>query len=433
MTDAAAVPVRLSGPVRNLDGAMTVPTSKSITNRALIMAAVADGGVIRRALDCEDTRLLAQALEGAGWGVEWSGDGTVRVGPRRAVRGRPRLDLGNSGTGSRLLLALLAATPGTTVLDGTDRLRQRPMGPLVDALRQLGAAIEPEDRQALPLTINGRRLAGGAVRIRPEVSSQFVSALALVGPLFRDGLDLRVDGPLPSSPYLELTCDALAAFGAGVDVAPDRRRWRIEAGGVAPTGVAVEGDWSAAAFPMCAAGVAGGTVAVAPLAGDSRQGDRVILEILARGGVQFDHRGDEIVARGPMMSLIEADLTDCPDAFPALVAAAAARAPGSLFTGLGALVHKESDRLGVMVDNLSRLGARFERSGTQVRVLGPVQRDGAVRSVRSADDHRIAMAMAVASLAAGPLDLDDGACVRKSFPAFWDAWSALTGHEVQRR
>jgi 3-phosphoshikimate 1-carboxyvinyltransferase len=432
MSEPGPMPLVLPGPLEAVTGAMEVPPSKSVTNRALILAAAAGGGTIRRALDCEDTRLLARALDGAGWSVVWAEDGTITMAGRRRVDGCPRLDLGNSGTGARLLLALLAATPGTWALDGTPRLRLRPMGPLVDALRRLGAVLEPDGHEALPLTIRGRRLVGGTLAIRPEVSSQFVTALALAAPTMLQGLELEVDGPLPSSPYLDLTLDALTAFGAEVTVDGDRRRWRIAPGSVAPAEVVVEGDWSAAAFPLCAAATVGGTAAVGPLRIDSRQGDRAILRILGRGGMAYETRGDTVVARGSLTAAVEADLSDCPDVFPALVATLSARAPGSELRGLGALVHKESDRLGVMIANLAALGAVFDRSGDVVRIVEPVRSATTPREAVAADDHRIAMAMAVAALAAGPVALDDGRCVAKSFPEFWARWAGLVSREVRR-
>ncbi|MEE4272205.1 MAG: 3-phosphoshikimate 1-carboxyvinyltransferase [Thermoanaerobaculales bacterium] len=412
--------VLLPGPVGNLDADVRVPTSKSLTNRALIAAAAADGGEVLRPLDCEDTRLLADALRQAGWPVEWGS--SIRIGPRETVS-RIRVDLGNSGTGSRLILGLLACVPGSFTVDGTPRLRERPMAPLIEALGELGSTIESRDGR-LPVTLKGGRLAGGKLRITPEVSSQFVSSLLLAAPLMTRGLDLEVLGTVPSRPYLDLTEQTLTAFGATVEALENR--WRVEPGGIRPTSFAVEGDWSAMAFPAAAAAVAGGRVGIRPLDGESAQGDRAICGILRRAGVAIDFVGETVDVRGPADRPFDASLEDAPDAFPALAVVAAAGPPGTVLRGLDHLRHKECDRLAVMLSNLGRLGAGIEREQGEIRVVRPMDRHRKRRvAVTAAADHRIAMAMAVAGLATGGLELDDADCVGKSFPGFWSMWKGL--------
>jgi 3-phosphoshikimate 1-carboxyvinyltransferase len=418
-------PMILPGPYSNLSARIDVPTSKSLTNRALVAAAVAGGGEILNPLDCEDTRLLSQALSDAGWAVEWTD--RIRVGRRRALEGEPTVWLGNSGTGARLVLGLFAASPGRVVVDGTPRLRQRPMQPLIEALRRLGARVEGQD-EGLPAFVEGVLMEGGRVTIRPQVSSQFVSSLLMAGPLMRNGLDLEAEGELPSRPYVDLTLDMLADFGVTVEQAPDRRRWRVPPGPATPATVSIEGDWSGAAFLAAAVAVAGGEVAVAPLAIDSRQGDRAVVDILKPAGVDVQVDGDAVVFRGPARHPFKADLRNTPDLFPALVVVATAVQPGSELAGLDHLKHKESDRLSVMIANLERLGSQFERRDSSLRVMRGLDRGSElVPEVTAADDHRIAMAMAVAALAAGPLELDDPDCVAKSFPDFWSMWHRLLG------
>lgn len=413
----------LPGPVGPLAASVRVPTSKSLTNRALVAAAVAGGGRVECPLDCEDTRLLARALERAGWPVVW-GD-AVEVGPRSVPSGVVAVDLGNSGTGARLLLALLAAVPGRFVVDGTPRLRERPMAPLLDALERLGAALESA-RGRLPVRLDGRSLRGGRVDVRPGVSSQFVSALLMAAPLMDEGLEVELLGHVPSRPYLELTREVLGRFGATVTSDPEGTTWRVAPGPLRPSTERVEGDWSAAAFFLAAAAVAGGSVEVAHLDPSSRQGDRRVCEILAGCGVEVVAGPGRVVARGPALRPLVADLEATPDLFPALAAVAATAPPGSRLEGLGHLRHKESDRLAVMVRNLRRLGVVVEESGIALRVVAsPLGGAGPAVGVESAGDHRIAMAMAVAALRLGPLALDDGDCVQKSFPGFWAAWERL--------
>jgi 3-phosphoshikimate 1-carboxyvinyltransferase len=400
-----------------------VPTSKSLTNRALIAAAVAGGGTIIDPLDCDDTRNLASALVACGWQVSW--DHRLHVGGRRVPPRSVRADLGDSGTGARFMLGLLAGVPGTTIVDGSARLRERPMGPLVGALEDLGADIQAT-AGGLPVALEGRVLEGGDLMIRPEVSSQFVSALLLAAPLMTRGLELRVDGDLPSGPYVDLTVDVLREFGCQVKPDPARPVWSVPAGPLRAATMRVEGDWSAAAFFLAAVAVAGGSISIGPLERTSRQGDRAIVAILENAGLDISWHCGRMRAVGPITRPFAADLSDTPDLFPALAAAAATVGGGSRLTGLTHLVHKESDRLSAMVDNLVRLGAEIEIEDLSVRFTSATSRcGGPPREVCSADDHRIAMAMAVAALAAGPAQLDDESCVTKSFPAFWNVWDGL--------
>jgi len=419
--------IRLQGPSGPLAGRMPVPPSKSLTNRALIAAAAAGGGLIIDPLDCEDTRLLAAALATAGWAVQWRGP-EIGIGPRSAVDSLVSIDLGNSGTGARLLVALLASIPGHFVVNGSERLRQRPMEPLIRALRTLGARIEASGNGKLPVSVEGRELRGGTVEISPGVSSQFVTALLMAAPLFVEGLNLKVKGSLPSEPYLDLTYRVLGDFGADVRRSGDNREWWIAGGGLQRTRWSVEGDWSAAAFPIAAAAVAGGWVGVPGLDPKSAQGDRVVCDILADAGMVFEWFGDRLMVQGPVTKPICADLGDRPDAFPALAAVAACRVPGSRLEGLGNLLHKESSRLEVMASNLRSLGAELSISDETFEVERTVdRRTDLVRPVRAVDDHRVAMAMAVTALEAGPLELDTPSSVAKSFPEFWTRWGVLVG------
>ncbi|MCP4901328.1 MAG: 3-phosphoshikimate 1-carboxyvinyltransferase [bacterium] len=413
-----------NGPVQRIDGRVEVPASKSLTNRALIAAAVAGGGEIQNPLDCEDTRLLAQALSQAGWPVSWNRE-RIQVGKRHGRFETVRCDLGNSGTGSRLLLGLLAATDGSFVVDGTPRLRERPMAPLIDALRELGAEIRSDDG-FLPVSVKGCRLEGGELSLRPQVSSQFVTSLVMAAPLMRQGLNLTLEGEVPSRPYLELTLDVLEHFGNRPEVSADGSRWRVSPAPLVPSRLVVEGDWSAAAFFLCAAGLVASNIEVIGVDLESRQGDRAVCDILCAAGVEVVTSESGVRAVGPAQRSIHADLTHTPDLFPALVALAATLPWVSVFRGLDHLKHKESDRLTVMVNNLGSLGGDFEREGHLLRVIRPIDtRAESKRNVTAAADHRIAMAMALAASVAGPLLLDDPQCVQKSFPGFWDVWQPL--------
>jgi len=411
----------LPGPLFGVEAAVRVPTSKSLTNRALIASAAADGGCIRRPLDCEDTRLLARALGQAGWPVAW--DDEILIGPRNPVP-EAEVNLGNSGTGARLILGLLACVSGRFRVDGTRRLRERPMLPLVEALVALDSEISSRGG-CLPVDLVGGRLAGGRLKLRPGVSSQFVSSLLLAGPLMTNGLELEVIGPVPSRPYLDLTRDVMTDFGATI-TRDESDCWMVEPGGFRPTTYVVEGDWSAMAFAAAAVAAAGGSVTIGPLSSTSSQGDRAICTILESAGLELGFSGEELEISGRMTRPFEADLTATPDLFPALVVVATAGPAGSVLAGIEHLKHKESDRLTVMVENLGRLGAVFDLGPTSLVVRKGIERNHpGVVGVTAADDHRVAMAMAVAALVAGELELDDGSCVGKSYPGFWNMWDTL--------
>jgi 3-phosphoshikimate 1-carboxyvinyltransferase len=407
-------------------GSVCVPASKSLTQRALVAAALAGvGSEVRRPLDAEDPRLLFEGLRHAGFRLSWQGHTVAALG-RQAVGGAV-VFMGNNGTGVRFLLAQLAGIPGTWLLDGSERLRQRPIAPLVEALRSLGAKVEPAlgSAVALPLKVFGGRLAGGEVALDASVSSQFVSALLLLGAVLPKGLAVRLAVPPPSRPYLDLTAEVLAAFGAEPTLAPDGRFFAVSGGGLTPAEFTVEGDWSAAAFPLAAAAVAGGEVEVEGVRVDSRQGDAAVLELLAGAGcvVRASDRG--VVVRGPATRHLEADLRDTPDLFPAL-SVVVARVGGTL-TGLEALAAKESDRLEVMARHLIALGFPVEaRDGWFVSLGGAPRMPAPDEPFDPAMDHRVAMALAVAGCAVSGVRVLDPGCVAKSWPAFWTAWQGIT-------
>ena len=410
---------------RGVLGRISVPAAKSLTQRALLAAAVAgEGSVVRGPLDADDPRLLAAALGRLGFRLDWRDD-TIAAHGREPVAAA-ELELGNNGTGARLLLAQLAALPGEWRLDGSPRLRERPVAALVAALRALGAAIVPAGpaaADALPLQVTGRPLRGGAVTLDASASSQFVSALLLLAPRLPDGLEIVLPAPPPSRPYVGLTVEVLRAFGATVDSSDDGRRFRA-AGPLRPATFAVEGDWSAAAFPCAAVAVAGGEVTIAGVRLDSAQGDAAIVRLLADAGCGVRAVPDGVAVSGRALRPLRADLADTPDLFPALAVVVAFA--GGRLTGLGGLVAKESDRLAVMTDRLRRLGLPVRADGDVFSAPGgrPTGRP-TVDPLDPADDHRVAMALAVAGTVVPGVRIASADCVAKSWPEFWPAWRAL--------
>ena len=406
-------------------GTVTVPSSKSLTQRALVAAALAGpGSRIAHPLDADDPRLLFEALGKVGFRLTWAG-GAITAGGRGEV-GSASVRMGNNGTGARLLLAQLAALPGAWEIDGSERLRRRPVAPLVAALRELGATIEPRGGGPLelPLRVDGRRLAGGEVRVDATASSQFISALLLLGATLPRGLVVHLSAAPPSRPYVALTARVLEAFGSSVAAVGGGTEWRVRGGGLSPADFTVEGDWSAAAFPAAAAAVAGGAVEVAGVRRGSPQGDVAVLDALERAGCTVHDSARGVVVGGPARNALEADLRDTPDLFPALAVVVAAL--GGRLTGLAGLALKESDRLGVMTDRLARLGFAVESGPDWFGARGGTPRAAAgAQPLDPAADHRIAMALAVAGCVVPGTRVADAGCVDKSWPGFWDAWDGL--------
>jgi 3-phosphoshikimate 1-carboxyvinyltransferase len=408
-------------------GRIAVPASKSLTQRALVAAARAGAGaVVEAPLDAEDPRLLHAGLKAVGFALHWVDD-TIAAGGHEPVPGA-MLDLGNNGTGMRLLLAQLAGLPGRYVLDGSPRLRERPVAPLVGALRHLGASIRPRTPGSgdhLPLVVEGRALAGGAVALDATASSQFVSALLMLAPLLPAGLEVRLPAAPPSRPYIDLTLEVLRTFGVGAEAEGTGLAWFVAPGRYRSIHYTVEGDWSAAAFPLVAVALAGGEVEVLGVAPASRQGDARVLDILVAAGCRATATAGGVRLEGPATRPLEADLRDAPDLFPAL-AVALARLGGRL-VGLSGLVHKETDRLREMVRLLGELGASLHRDGDELRARRGARLVAPSHDLNPAGDHRVAMALAVAGLVAPGLRLGEPQCVGKSWPRFWEAWEGLVG------
>ncbi len=428
---------RAAGPAR---GTITAPPSKSITHRALVAAALCRGTTrVENPLDAEDTRLTASALEALGAGVERAGSVWLVRGFPGGVPGRPgesaaagdvRLELGNSGTSLRLLLPVAALGAGAVVLDGSPRLRQRPVGPQAAALRTLGAHVEELGEPGCPPVRVRGPLAGGRATLDARASSQLLSGLLLAAPRAAAPVEIQVGG-LSSRPYVDLTVAVLAAFGITVQVKESGQSdaaagliCRVSpAEPVSPGTFVVEGDASAAAFLLAAAAVTGGEVTVRGVGEASAQGDRRMLALLAEMGCATAAGPDWLRAAGRPRRGLAADLNDVPDLVPPVVAVAL-HAPGpSRLTGIGHLRLKESDRLAALAGEAGRLGGRIAAGEDSLEVSPAPLHGGAVSAC---GDHRIAMAQAVAALpVAGDVFLDDTASVAKSWPAFFEDLAAL--------
>ncbi len=406
-----------------ISGVVAAPPSKSMTHRALTLAALADGrSTIRNPLTADDTEATARVLAELGVetrrGGEWMVDGGHLRAPTKT------LDCSESGTTLRFMVAACALVDGDCRLAGGPSLSSRPAGPLLDALAQIG--VRSESRGGMPpVTIMGTgRIVGGEARLPGDVSSQFVSALLAVAPLADAPVKIALTTRLESRPYVAMTVDAMRVFGVEAEHTPDMMRLTAPLKPYRATTFTVEGDWSSASYPL-AAGALAGEARVTGLNHASSQADKAIINILDELGAEVRACSDSVTVRSPKLNGIEADLSDCPDLFPVASALCAAAEGTSHLTGLARLRLKESNRVAAMAEGLTRMGAEVRYDAESATIRGG-KLHGA--EVDPWGDHRIAMSLAVLALRAeGETKIKDAGCISKSYPGFWGDLAALGG------
>ncbi|HSU85026.1 MAG TPA: 3-phosphoshikimate 1-carboxyvinyltransferase [Thermoanaerobaculia bacterium] len=416
-TEPIAVP---SG--RRTRGRLRVPSSKSLTHRYLNLALLSGAPVvIERPLFAEDTRLFLAALGRCGFQVAEEGD-DVRLIPAERPAGEVEIFCGNAGTMLRFLVATLTVVPGLWRLDGIPRLRERPVGPLVEALRRLGARIEYVAAEGyVPLRIEGGTLRGGTTTLDAGESSQYLSALLMAA--LRAPGEVVVEVPtLTSRPYVDVTIAAASAFDGHIERAGPRA-YRVRPSALRGGRARVEGDYSAACYPAAAAALTGGEVILDGLSPDSRQGDREFIDLLAEMGaeVRLDRHGLTVAGTGRIRGLT-ADLHDVGELTPVLAALAALADSPSELSGIGHLRGHETDRLAALCTELTNLGGDVveESDGLAIR---PRPLHGGTWHAYA--DHRMATAGAVLGLVVDGIAVDDIASTTKTLPDFPGMWSAL--------
>ncbi len=422
-------------PAARAAGTVRLPGSKSITNRALLLAALAEGETtLDGVLESDDTLIMLDALRALG--IRWSAAGgeTFRI----AGAGGPfpvktaDLFVGNSGTSARSLVAALAFSGGGYRVDGVPRMRERPIGDLVDALRGCGAAIEYEISEGFPpLRIGPGSIAvTQPIRVRGDVSSQFLTGLLQALPLADSDATVQVAGELISKPYIAITLNLMARFG----VAVEREGWsgfRI-AGGQryrSPGRLRIEGDASGASYFLAAGAISGaaggGPVRVDGVGARSIQGDVAFADALAQMGAGIT-RGDEWIEAGAGTPLrgIDCDCVAIPDAAMTLAIVALFAQGPTLLRGIGSWRVKETDRIAAMAAELRKVGAQAEEGPDWLRVTPPAALRPA--TVATYDDHRMAMCFALVSLGGVAIRIEDPRCVRKTYPGYFDDFRAVT-------
>ena len=409
------------------DATVEVPGSKSLTNRALVTAALAEGtSRLDRVLLADDTEAMLEALTTLGIRIALDADGqqaSVMGGGGRFPVSEATVDVRLSGTTARFLAPVLALTRGTYVLDAAPPFRARPMQPLFDALRQLGVTVTPLGAEGrLPARIEASGLIGGRVRVAGDVSSQFLSGLLLAAPCSREGLEIELTTPLVSAPYVALTTDTMAVFGAVVD-RPDERRFVVAPTGYRGTSWTIEPDASAASYFFAAAAITGGRVRVAGLTADARQGDVRFVDVLERMGAMVVRDEDGIEVRGGAgLRGVDVDLAELSDTAQTLAAVAVFAHGPTRVSGIGFIRRKETDRIRAVVTELRRCGidAHEEPDGFVVHPGTPRP-----ATVRTYDDHRMAMSFALLGLVAPGIAIADPGCVTKTFPTYFDVLGRL--------
>lgn len=419
------LPIEPRGPI---DGRLRPPGSKSVTNRALPIAALASGtSELTGALDSDDTVAMREALAALGCVVERKG-AQWRVPGCEGVLTPPdtALHCKNSGTTARFLTAVACLAKGPVEIDGDPRMRERPIEDLVSALVALGAKIDVLGTGGCPpLRIAGGGLAGGGIEIDASRSSQYVSAVLIAAPYAEEDVTLRFrDDVLISRPYVSLTLQTMRAFGADADWTDDGQL-RVRAGArYRGRAFAIEPDASAAAYPLCAAAITHGRVRIEGFAPDSIQADLGLLAILERMGCRVERTEDCITLTGPdgPLRAFDVDLNDLPDATLALAVVALFADGPSHIRNVGSLRIKETDRLAALETELARLGARARATEDSLTIEpGPMR--GAM--IHTYDDHRIAMSFALAGLRIPGISIQDPGCVAKTWPGFFEALANL--------
>jgi 3-phosphoshikimate 1-carboxyvinyltransferase len=415
--------IRPRGP---LAGRVRVPGSRSIANRALVCAALAPGASeLRGMTESDDTAAMREGLRALGVAIEVDGE-TWRVagtGGRLPASGAT-VDARASGTTARFLTAAATLAAGPTTIDGTARMRARPIDALAAALRALGAPVEILGREGCPpVRVAGGGLPGGTARIDARRSSQYVSGILLAAPCAERPVELEFEGGASvSRAFLELTEQVMRAFGAELAIAPGGAR--VAAKPYVARDYAVEPDGQSAVYPLAAAAIAGGHVRVDGLPPDSRQTDLRVLEVFEQMGCRIARTADGIELYAPFDGLraIDVDMNDIPDAVLALAVVCLFADGPSTIRNIAHLRIKESDRLAALETELRKLGARA-RAGDDVLRIEP----GPLRGARIAtyDDHRMAMSFALAGLRVPGVAIEDPGCVAKTWPGFFDALDAL--------
>ena len=411
-----------------ITAAITIPGSKSATNRALILAALAKTpSTLRKPLHSRDSALMIAGLKAIGCGITQESNGDLIITPGKFF-GPASVDVGNAGTVMRFLPPVAALANGLVHFDGDARSHERPVGPVITALEELGVTIEHGNRYSLPLTINGSgKITGGALEIDASASSQFISALLLIGPATQEGITIKDIGKtLPSLPHIEMTISMLQTFGAQVESKVNengRREWHVAPGELAGQDLVIEPDLSNAAPFMAAAMISGGQVVISDWPKHTAQPGDQLRSIFAKMGAKIDFVGSDLKITGTgKIHGIDIDLHDVGELTPSIAAVAALADSPSSLRGIGHLRLHETDRLAALATELNALGGDVDEEESALHI-SPAPLHGGI--FHTYDDHRLATAGAMIGLAINGIEVENIATTQKTLPDFPGAWHAM--------
>ena len=417
-------------PIAKVSGEVNVPGSKSLSNRALLLAALAEGETeLTNLLDSEDIEHMLNALTKLGINYHLSEDKTQCVvqgnGGAFNVAEPLELFLGNAGTAMRPLCAALAASNVDTVLTGEPRMEERPIGDLVDALREADAEVTYLKNEGYPpLQIKGKTLSGGEMSVDGSVSSQFLTALLMAAPLFSGDVTIRIKGELVSKPYIDITLDTMAKFG--VTVENDNYQTFTVSGDakyVAPGKFMVEGDASSASYFLAAGAIKGGTVRVTGIGQNSIQGDIRFADVLEAMGAKVVWNDEYVEVTGAPLKGVNMDMNHIPDAAMTIATTALFAEGPTTMTNIYNWRVKETDRLAAMATELQKLGAKVEEGYDYIKVWPTDSLKHA--EIDTYNDHRIAMCFSLVALSDTPVTINDPGCTRKTFPDYFTRFKTL--------
>ena len=414
-------------PAGRSDTAVKVPGSKSLTQRALVIATLAKGrSTLRNGLVSEDTRHLVEGLRALGAGISISGDEMIITGTGGHIQNPGRtILLGNNGTALRFLTTLVSLGKGSFTLDGDRRLRERPVGALLEALKKLGVtAVSRDGKGYPPVTIETGGVSGGKVTLTDVESSQFVSSLLIGAPYAGGDVEIQLKGRMVSEPYIDMTLKVMEHFGVKA-VREGENYFKVKCGRqYTGNEYLIEGDASSASYFFLAAALCQRRIRVDNMNPDSLQGDIGFLDIMEASGCSVI-RGDswiEVVGRPLRGGELALNMGKMPDMVPTLAVLSAFRPGRTVITHVSHLRFKESDRILSLVNELNRIGVRAEETEDGLIIEGGMPRGAEIETY---NDHRIAMSFAVAGLAIPGIRICDKHCVDKSFPGFWDEMEKL--------
>lgn len=429
--------MRLKPITHSVNVSVRLPGSKSITNRALLIAALAEGETtLLDPLHSEDTFYMAEALRALGVEIEQAASGDfIAQGAAGAFHATEQnLFAGNSGTTIRFLTAASCLTPADSevVLDGVARMRERPIRDLLGALLTLGVdATAINGHGCPPVRVRGGGMVGGSCRLRGDVSSQFLSALLLTAPYARSDVEIEIVGDLISKPYIDITQSVMREFG--VEMRNDGfKRLSVKAGQrYQARNYTIEADASNSSYFLAASAITNGTVTLENLSPDSIQGDAHFIDVLETMGCDVTRSPRQITLRGPkVLHGITVDLEAMPDVAQTLAVVAAFADSSTRINGLASLRVKETDRLEAVACELPKLGVGVEQGRDYWVITPPAERNWRGDLIKTYDDHRMAMSFAVAGLRIPGVVIDDPGCVAKTFPDFWQRWNDAFGPGV---